>query len=204
MGHQVTRSATLEGGSDVPTSMISRLIPRYGEPHRRYHTWLHIGACFEAAEHLVTPLSLEIVLALLYHDAVYDPERRDNEERSAALLMEDGERAGVDAAALKKARAMVLATKHDSVPETDDAGIVVDADLSILAASEAVFDKYEDAIRQEYGFVDDAPFAVGRAKIMQSFLDRERIFRTRIGYDMWEEAARVNLKRSVERWGGSS
>jgi predicted metal-dependent HD superfamily phosphohydrolase len=193
--------------SDVPTSMISRLIPRYAEPHRRYHTWSHIGACFEAAENLIAPLPLDITLALLYHDAVYDPERRDNETRSAALLMDDGERARVDAAVLKRARAMVLATMHaasppesGTTPESEDARIVVDADLSILAASEVIFDKYEDAIREEYKFVDDAPFAAGRAKIMQSFLDREQIFRTRIGRDMWEEAARANLKRSVERW----
>jgi hypothetical protein len=38
--------------SEIPTSMIARLIPRYAEPHRRYHTWSHIawpekdgGAC---------------------------------------------------------------------------------------------------------------------------------------------------------------
>jgi len=180
--------------------MIARLLPRYAEPHRRYHTWTHIEACFEAAEFLVTPLPLDIMLALLYHDAIYDPERPDNEEKSAALLMEEGGRDGYETATLERACRMILATKHD-VPESADASIVVDADLSILGASAPVFDKYEDAIREEYAFVDDAPFAAGRRKIMQSFLDRERIFLTRIGHAMWEEAARMNLHRSVKRWG---
>src|SRR5271166_1106216 len=95
--------------SDIPTSMISRLIPRYAEPHRRYHTWSHIGACFDAIEKISSDRSQEVALALFYHDAVYEPLSKDNEEQSAALLMSEGERAGVDATVLKKAYAMILA-----------------------------------------------------------------------------------------------
>jgi len=190
--------------SDIPTSMISRLIPRYAEPHRRYHTWSHIGACFDAIEKISSDRSQEVALALFYHDAVYEPLSKDNEARSAALLMDEGQRAGVDAAVLKKAYAMILATKHDAMPETEQACIVVDADLSILGAEDAIFDRYEDAIREEFGSVPDAAFAAGRLKVMQQFLQREEIFATERARDLWEARARKNLGRSLQRWGGTS
>ncbi len=190
--------------SEIPTSMISRLIPRYAEPHRRYHTWSHIGACFDAIERISDDRSQEVALALLYHDAIYEPLGKDNEERSAALLMAEGERVVVDPIVLRKAYAMILATKHDADPETEQACAVVDADLSILGAEDAVFDRYEDAIREEYGSVPDAAFAAGRARVMQAFLGREHIFATKGARDLWEEKARANIGRSLRRWGGTS
>lgn len=188
----------------VPTEMISQLIPRYSEPHRRYHTLSHIDACFDATEYLTPPpITHAIVLALLYHDAIYAPLAKDNEEQSAMLLVMEGRQAGLDIGLLKKASAMILSTNHNSVPESEDACIVVDADLSILGKRQAMFDRYEDAIREEYKMVNDEAFAAGRTKVMQSFLDREWIYSTRIARAMWEEAARANLKRSVQRWSKS-
>ena len=66
----------------------TELDKRYGEPHRRYHTrdpprppsstsWTSWPA-YAAAPDVVR-------LAAWFHDAVYDPERADNEERSARL-----------------------------------------------------------------------------------------------------------------------
>lgn len=187
--------------SEIPTAMISRLIPRYAEPHRRYHTWSHIGACFDAIERIVGDRSQEVALALLYHDAVYDPLARagDNEERSAALLMDEGKRTGVDVEILKKACTMILATKHDAVPETEQACAVVDADLSILGADEETFDRYDEAIREEYAVVPDAAFATGRAEVMRRFLGREHIFATKAARDLWEAQARKNIARCLGR-----
>jgi len=189
---------------DIPTQMISRLIPRYGEPHRRYHTWAHIGACFDAAEKISDDRSLEVALAIFYHDAIYDPFKNDNEVRSAVLLMDEGERARLDPAVLEKARGMILATKHDACPETEQERVVVDADLSILGADAATFDRYEDEIRQEYSIVPEEVFAAGRTKVMQGFLGREHIFATERARNLWEAKARENIGRSLRRWGGSS
>ncbi len=190
--------------SDIPTQMISRLIPRYAEPHRKYHTWSHIGACFAALERISGDRSLEVALAIFYHDAIYEPLSKDNEARSAALLMSEGERAEVDVSTLKKAYTMILATRHDAVPETEQACAVVDADLSILGMDDATFDRYEDAIREEYKVVPDAAFAAGRVKVMDGFLRREHVFATAAARDLWERKARENIGRSLRRWKGMS
>ncbi len=194
----------------IPSSLISRLIPRYAEPHRRYHTWSHIGACFDAREKLVQagarvgePEAIRefaVDLALLFHDAIYEPLAKDNEERSAQLLLDEGLRAGLDLDVLERASAFILTTKHDSVPVSEPARIVVDADLSILGAEPAVFDEYERKIREEYKSVDDASFAASRAKVLQGFIARDGIFQTKVGRGLWESQARRNLDRSMRYW----
>src|SRR5690606_30681130 len=65
----------------------TELDERYGEPHRRYHTRTHLTAVLdlvdELAGHAADPDAVR--LAAWFHDAVYAPERADNEERSARL-----------------------------------------------------------------------------------------------------------------------
>lgn len=199
--------------ASVPTSLIVHLVPRYQEPHRCYHTWSHIVSCFGALELITSFSSLEVTLALLYHDAVYEPLAENNEERSASLLLAEGRRAGIDEEVLQNAFFMILMTKHDAkrfpkMPPSkmtpsyfEQACIVVDADLSILGADASYFDRYEDNIRQEYSMVPNIAFAAGRTKVMQSFLDRKTpIFETPRSRELWEAQARKNLERSVKRW----
>src|SRR5271154_6045691 len=150
----------------IPMSLISRLIPRYGEPHRRYHTWRHIAEVFDASERISSDKSLELTLAILFHDAVYNPLAKDNEELSADLLIDEGKRAGIGLDVLQDAVWLVLQTKHGKTftrthvhVNEDRAAILLDADLSILGSEPGIFDLYEDAIREEYSMVPDDLFS---------------------------------------------
>ncbi len=175
----------------IPDAVRARLVARYGEPHRHYHTWSHVLACLDARERIAPFAPIEVDVALWFHDVIYDPRAHDNEERSAALMLEElGDSA-------KPAVPLVLATKHSAVPDTEEARIVVDADLSILGADVETFDTYEQAVRQEYAFVPDDAFRAGRAHVLRSFLDRPTIFSTPAGRDLWEGHARENLTRSL-------
>lgn len=184
---------------DCPAGLLTRLEARYGEPHRRYHVWGHVLACF-AARDLIAEASPATDLALLFHDAIYDPLAHDNEERSAELLAEEGRYANLDERWLAHGCELVLATKHDRPATSDDAGIVVDADLSILGADVATFDAYETAVRAEYAFVDDAAFSAGRSRIVAALLARPFLFATPRARALWEVRARENLARSHARW----
>jgi len=176
----------------IPDAVRARLIARYGEPHRHYHTWSHVLACLDARERIAPFAPIAVDVALWFHDAIYDPKAHDNEERSAALMLEElGDSA-------KPAVPLVLATKHAAIPDTEEARLVVDADLSILGADEETFDIYERAVRQEYAFVPDAAFRTGRAHVLKSFLDRPTIFSTPVAQHLWESAARANLTRSLQ------
>jgi predicted metal-dependent HD superfamily phosphohydrolase len=188
----------------VPREVMDDLKARYAEPQRSYHVWHHIEALLRWAEDL-QPTLVDVdavILAILFHDAVYDPMRSDNESESARLL----ERASLDAFSdVSRARAvrMVEATARHEVPidvapsDRDDLVRFLDMDLSILGASEAVFDRYEAAVREEYAFVPEPLFRAGRRKILQGFLEPPALYFSDWGRDRFEVAARANLARSI-------
>jgi predicted metal-dependent HD superfamily phosphohydrolase len=184
-----------------PPTLVERLVRRYSEPHRRYHTWAHVLGCLEARRRITTAAMPDVDLALLFHDAVYEPLARDNESRSAELLVEEGRRAWIEESVLQRARPLVEATAHAAAAEVDseEACIVLDADLSILGAEPSAFGEYERQVREEFHFVDARGYAAGRSAILRSFLERPSIFLTRRGHRLWESNARRNLERSLER-----
>lgn len=190
----------------IPDSLLADLRARYAEPQRHYHTWEHIEALLRWFEqrrlHLHDPAVVE--LAILFHDAVYDPTRSDNEAESARLL-EAAALPGVDDAVRAGAVRLIKATARHQIPEDlasadrGDMAEFLDMDLSILGAPPEVFDVYEDAIRREYAFVPEPLYRAGRRGILESFLDREQLYFSDWGQASFERQARANLERSIQR-----
>jgi predicted metal-dependent HD superfamily phosphohydrolase len=193
------RTRLVSGGLDTPASLLDRVSCRYAEPHRHYHTLTHIAACLDARAQITDSALPEVDLALLFHDAIYDPLASDNEGRSACLLVEEGRRAWLHEQRLQRARVLVLATRHgeEDVVHSEEACIVVDADLSILGSDREAFEEYERLVRREYAFVDDAAYRAGRLGVLQAFLERPSIYATGRGRQLWEARARRNLEASV-------
>jgi predicted metal-dependent HD superfamily phosphohydrolase len=136
-----------------------------------------------------------VLLALWFHDAVYAPRAADNEERSAELVRA----LALPGAVTGRAAALVLATKHASPPDDPEAKLTVDIDLAILGQSEVRFDRYEEQVRKEYGWVPGFLFRSKRAAILESFLKRPTIYGTDVFQAKYEAAARANLERSLRR-----
>jgi predicted metal-dependent HD superfamily phosphohydrolase len=143
-----------------------------------------------------------VLWALYWHDAIYDPRASDNEEQSAQLL--EKEAAGLlspydvtFAARLIRATATHTIPDGLSTADAEDLALFLDLDLSILGAPEDVYDRYEQAIRAEYAFVDEDRFRAGRSAILKGFLDRERLYFTDIAHADWDAAARANLTRAI-------
>jgi predicted metal-dependent HD superfamily phosphohydrolase len=183
-----------------PAWLLDELAVRYAEPQRRYHTAHHVLACFAARERTERVHSKTVDLALLFHDAVYEPLSSDNEKRSALLLREMASRAAIAAAIVDRAAALVLATRHGAAENDDhapDTAVVLDADLSILGADEATFAQYERDVRAEYAVVDDASYARGRAHVLTAIRSQRPLYRTSAAQELWEDAGRTNLARSL-------
>ena len=187
------------GARDDPRPGHAAVLRAYAEPHRHYHTGEHIARTLALLDGVRGRLRrpAESELAVWLHDVVYDPRAADNEERSADLaagLLA----AGGAAAAVPAVRALILATRHAAPPEEPDARYVVDADLSILGADPAAFDRYEAQVRREYAFVPDAEWRERRPRVLRRFLDRGRIYETP-EFARLEAPARANLARSLLR-----
>lgn len=143
-------------------------------------------------------------LAAWYHDAVYDPRRADNEERSAHVAESELAAAGLAVGSIARvARLVRLTTGHDAPAGDSDGEVLCDADLAILAAPAGDYDCYVAAVREEYGHVDEPAWRAGRGEVLTGLLDRPRLFRTTAGR-AWQQAARDNLRRELTTLAGPS
>jgi predicted metal-dependent HD superfamily phosphohydrolase len=196
----------MENEALIDKALKERLSALYRAGDRRYHGLAHIEALLAlTAEYrpaLSDPEAVEA--AVWFHDAIYDSRGKDNEARSAALARES--LAGrADATRIERIAAMIEATATHQVPAfgdpsaTRDAALFLDMDLSILGASPRAFDAYEQAVRREYAWVDEAAWRTGRAAVLKSFLARPYIFHTPEFRDRFEAQARENMERSLER-----
>ncbi|WP_454908884.1 HD domain-containing protein [Variovorax gossypii] len=180
-------------------ALCTELQQRYAEPQRHYHTVQHLGEClawFEREKPLAEHPA-EVALALWFHDAIYDVHAHDNEARSADWARQALLAAGVNAEAAERVHALVMATRHDAVPEGRDAELLIDIDLSILGAGRERFDEYERQVHAEYAFVPEEVRLPRRRAILQRFLDRKAIYATPRMHAQLEAQARINLQRSI-------
>ena len=192
-------------GTSLAGDHFERLLARYREPHRRYHTVTHLAAVLSAAEDLMAQIVVSdheaVRLALFFHDAVYDPRSDTNEADSAVLARAVLSELDVPAARVNAVAALVMATRHqtslaasdpDGEPEDGDAAVVLDADLAVLAAEPSRYEAYARGVRAEYTQVDDAGWRAGRAAVLRAFLDRPAIYLT-APMRSQEHRARANL-----------
>ena len=180
--------------------LLQDLLTRYAEPHRRYHDVHHVAAVVARARELAAQVGLDqphaTLLAAWFHDAVYDPRARDNEQRSADLARTSLTERGVAPTLVARVAELVLATA-DHVPPVGDveAAVLLDADLAILGAAPADYDRYAAAVREEYGFVPDDVFRAGRRAVLESLASRP-LFHTEPMRGA-ESTARANIAREL-------
>jgi predicted metal-dependent HD superfamily phosphohydrolase len=187
-------------GLPVPSrDVLTSLLQRWAEPHRKYHTLQHLEEClalFEPARSLAEHPG-EVAIALWFHDAVYDTRRHDNEAASAQWARQVLLEAGAEVAVVDRVHGLIMATRHSQVPSTPDAKLLVDIDLAILGAEPARFAQYERQIRDEYGFVPEPLFRDKRAEILRAFFERPALFATPAFAQSFDTKARANLARAI-------
>ncbi|WP_405743812.1 hypothetical protein OG422_18865 [Streptomyces sp. NBC_01525] len=179
-----------------PAPYAENLLARWAEPQRRYHTVAHLAAVLERVDELASYAADPgiVELAAWFHDAVYRPDRSENEERSAALAERALPELGLDAdRTAQVARLVRLTVTHDPEPGDRDGEVLCDADLAVLAGTPDAYAAYAAAVREEYAFVPDPDFIAGRAAVLRQLLGLPRLFRTPLGRERWEGVARHNL-----------
>lgn len=183
------------------------LVNRWREPHRVYHSTLHLAVVLDAldsiaAETRVSERALwRARLALWFHDAVHDGVARQDEERSAALVAELlGPLAGSEVSSAdvdEIARLVLVTADHDPAPDDVVGGLVSDADLAVLGGSPAVYTRYTRQVRAEYCDVPDPLFRSGRSEVLRTLLAGALLFRTAPGAARWQHSAETNLRAEL-------
>ncbi|KRE79272.1 DUF4031 domain-containing protein [Arthrobacter sp. Soil763] len=172
------------------------LLDRWGEEHRKYHGRTHLLAVLEALDKLTAPERppRTVLLAAWFHDAVYLGIAGEDEEASARLAEERLEDAGLPAAEVDEvARLVRMTAEHRPDPDDGPAGLLSDADLSVLGGGTDEYARYLAAVRQDFAHIGDADFAAGRAAVVRQLLDLDPLFHTARGRELWQDAARRNL-----------
>ncbi|MFE4022278.1 hypothetical protein ACFXPZ_33595 [Streptomyces sp. NPDC059101] len=183
-----------------PAPYAANLLRRWAEPQRRYHTTDHLTAVLDRVDELATYADdlPAVQLAAWFHDAVYRPDRSENEERSAALAERALPELGIAPARTAEAARLVrLTVTHDPAPDDHNGAVLCDADLAVLAGSPDTYAAYAAAVRAEYDFVPDPDFRAGRAAVLRQLLALPRLFATPQGHDRWERPARHNLSTEL-------
>lgn len=187
------------------TALLDRLLDRHREAHRHYHTAVHVRWVLRHVDTLAgtEPVGrrADLTAAAFYHDAIYDPKRADNEHASAELAQRDlmalgwADRDIAHVAAMIKATAHVGAPRGEAprVPSHGDTAVLLDADLAVLGADPSAYSTYVAGVRREYAHVAADVWRAGRGAVLEGFLDRDEIFLTATGRQLWEAHARANL-----------
>lgn len=189
----------------------NELVAAYTGPDRYYHNLNHISdglALIDEVLHLAKdPDALE--MAWWWHDYIYDAISSTNEDDSAQmankaltdLLIYNF---GLGRYFRSRVTQLIKSTKHDHVPDTNDATndrcLIIDIDLALLAAQPEVFDQNTAKIRNEYGVISDEDFRVGRARFFRNFLaNRPSIYLTDYFRDKYEAKAQKNVQRLIAK-----
>lgn len=135
------------------------IVYKYSETHRYYHNLDHILDMIKSAYEKKI-LTNSLLLAIIFHDIIYNPKRKNNEELSAELFyqyIKDDE--------IKQA---ILDTKTHK-PTNELARQLIELDLEVLYKDFKTFKDYEDKIFKEYQFVDFKTYKEKRIGILKSF-----------------------------------
>jgi len=191
---------------DVPVAraypLFDQLVAAHEHPDRHYHNLEHLYEMFRVVGKLASHTTdlTAVQLAVWFHDAVYDPRAKDNEEQSAEFAAKSLSALNVPEPRIAIVQQLILATKHTDIAIVDaNTEVLLDADLAILGASEERYRRYAKAIRQEYHFVAEADYRAGRTKVLEMFLTRPRVYRTHMMHEMGDEPARRNLREEITK-----
>jgi len=171
----------------------------YSAPSRHYHNLGHLEHMLLELRQIDTRIKdLDTaLLAVFYHDIIYDPANNNNEEESAELAARRLDEIAFPKEQIEKCKTMILATKtHNEVPDPD-VNYLTDSDLSVLGQRWDIYFTYSNNIRKEYSMYPDLLYKAGRKKVLKHFLERERIFKTEFFFNKYEHRAKENLTREI-------
>ena len=174
---------------------IQNLFSLYNQPDRHYHNFSHIVHMFEVLN-IHTKITAQLYIAVLYHDAVYDPKNDDNELQSALLYELHCDDMGDTSD--EKVIQMILDTK-DHIATIKESELLIDADLWILGSNIWTYAEYKKALKKEYEpFFTEEEMIAGRTAFIENMLDRENIFYTPDFQRCYTHNAKTNLEIEIQ------
>lgn len=175
---------------------------KYTQKNRAYHNLTHIDNMLKEATKFDQQIEDRevLLLAIWFHDIVYDPLSKDNELKSAEFAKRILKQTNLSEERIEKCYQQILLTvkhqPHSTAPLDDK--LLIDFDLEILSRDWAEYKIYSGQVRKEYWMYPKPLFKSGRKKAMGKFLERATIYQTPFYQNEKEAKARTNIKREME------
>ena len=182
-----------------PQKVFNKLIAAYSEKQRAYHTLQHLYECLVLVDSIQANVNdaHAVALALWFHDAVYDPQAKDNELKSAELFEQYlAQDLSIDI--VQKIKRWIVATQMHEATDELDLRFLLDIDLAILAASPERFAEYEQQIQQEYAWVDPDVYLIKRKEVLAHFYQTEPLYQTEYFQQNFEQRTKENLREILD------
>ena len=188
---------------ELKDNLLSDIKKSYSSPGRSYHNLDHLLSLLTLCEENVAVLQNPIVVgfSIIYHDIIYDTQRRDNEEKSAEKAKRDLKALGLKRSFITEIEAFILATKDHEIPaevvNKHDLAYFLDFDLAVLGLPGDEYEAYKKSIRQEYLQYRSYVYKEGRRQAMIQLLEKESLFYTNEFKERFEVQARENINNEL-------
>ena len=200
---QVFLKYTDENTADA---LFKDVVKKYSAKSRHYHDMNHICGmcdCWDLFKHKLKNPD-EIFMAIIYHDIIYKPTRSDNEEKSADYFLKKvATLLNIDSLRVLSIPPAILSTKHSDASRALwennlDIQYLLDFDLHVLGTPHSSeYEWYRTGVRKEYKIYPDFMYKPGRKKVLESFLNRKKIYLTE-DWKINEKKARKNLQEEIK------
>jgi len=184
---------------------------RYSENTRHYHTLKHIGHMLwlMKTDRTISKIirdSISMTFAVFFHDIIYDPLSKENEDKSAEAFTSFFQEANVQNLDCLIVVDYIAATKTHSTDEhkidgnygASDMHLFLDLDMAILSVNPEDYNLYATNIRKEYSHFTDDVYCKGRSQVLENFLSH-RIYCCQGTYKTWENNARHNISAEITK-----
>lgn len=196
----------LADDEDKYPEAVTELLNLWSSPGRFYHTVEHLVDCLNVYVGAAynPDFNPDVVMAIWFHDVVYNPRSSDNEERSVFKLFEitDKHQLNIPLDRLGYISKLILATKNHEATDFRMQDLL-DTDLSILSAPRERYKRYARDIRKEYSWVPENTYIQERTRILQRFLataEGEGLFKGKcfISKSAYNQQAIGNLRDEIQ------
>ena len=186
----------------LPDALLDLVEASHLAPPRAYHGFSHVVEAAQWFDAITRgpgwKQPREVFVALLFHDAIYEPGRADNEARSAVLARRSISTFGLDVDPDRVAHLVELTAQHGKVTRALDAdeACFLDCDMAIVGSEPHRYALYERQIGEEYASLAPEVYEAGR----RAFLGRlyeSRIFHSEPFFRTLEWRAKANLARAL-------
>lgn len=175
---------------------------QYTQKTRYYHNLSHIYNMLIGAEEVKNSINDfdAFKFSIFYHDIIYKPTKKDNEEKSALFAEKKLTPFDFEPKRVENISKLIISTKKHQLILNDnsDNAYLLDLDLSILGTDWETYKKYLQNIRKEYRIYPDFMYKPGRKKVLHHFLKRDNLYFTDTFKSKFENQARKNLLKELK------